>query len=94
MTGRGRKCLPDMSEGSFKIHPRVMAALREKLEVYKKLLALPYLSRRIRIDTIQYSLVVKRQEAVFEKRLQKFIENTALGKMYGAWNDNGRLLDY
>lgn len=29
---------------------------------------------------------------LFKKRLEKFIENTRKGIMYGEWNDNGRLL--
>ena len=29
-----------------------------------------------------------------EKRLEKLIENTKKGIVYGEWNDNGRLLNY
>jgi len=94
MTDEGRKCLPDMSEKSFVIHPRVMDALKEKPIVYENYLKLPDLYRRIRIDTIQYALMILKKEDVFEKRLRKFIENTEQGKMYGAWHDFGRLLDY
>ncbi|MNP82243.1 hypothetical protein D3C76_1808220 [compost metagenome] len=50
----------------------------------------PELYRRIRIDTIQQ---VKNQQELFMKRLDKFIENTKQDKMYGSWNDNGRLID-
>ena len=28
---------------------------------------------------------------LFESRLNKFIENTRKGLLYGEWNDNGRL---
>lgn len=94
MTDEGRKCLPDMSEESFVIHPRIMDALKGKSIVYENYLKFPELYRRIRIDTIQYALVVLKKEDVFEKRLEKFIENTGQGKMYGAWHDFGRLLDY
>lgn len=42
----------------------------------------------MRIDTIQ----IKRNEpAVFESRLNKFVDNTRKGILYGEWNDNGRL---
>ena len=51
----------------------------------------PELYRRIRIDTIHQ---VKKEPELFIKRLEKFIENTKQGKMYGAWNDNGRLSEY
>ena len=46
------------------------------------------LYRRIRIDTIQ---IKKNQPELFESRLNKFIENTRKGILYGEWNDNGRL---
>jgi uncharacterized protein YdeI (YjbR/CyaY-like superfamily) len=93
MTDEGRKCLPDMSEKSFKLNPRVKRALQKDPEVYKKYLALPDLYRRVRVDTIQFCLVI-RQPDVFKSRLKKFVENTGQGKMYGNWHDDGRLLDY
>ncbi|MGE8205965.1 YdeI/OmpD-associated family protein [Heyndrickxia sp. NPDC080065] len=94
MTDEGRKCLPDMSESSFKIHPRVMQALKSNPGVYEKFLEFPELYRRVRVDTIQSCLKKgKKQEEVFEQRLNKLIENTQQGKMYGAWNDSGRLLE-
>lgn len=34
----------------------------------------------------------KRQPALFKSRLDKFMENTRKGILYGGWNDNGRLL--
>lgn len=51
----------------------------------------PELYRRIRIDTIQQ---VRKQPDLFEKRLEKLIENTRNNKMYGSWNDDGRLINY
>ena len=33
----------------------------------------------------------RKRPQVFERRLQKFIDNTRLGILYGEWNDNGRL---
>ena len=93
MTDMGRKCLPDMSAESFAILPQVMDSLRADLEVWENYFALPELYRRIRIDTIQWC-VKTGQPDLFEKRLQKFMDDTRQGKMYGAWNDDGRLLDY
>jgi len=52
-------------------------------------LKLPELYRRIRIDTIQS---VKKDRDLYLKRLDKFIEQTSFGKIYGQWNDGGRLL--
>jgi len=93
MTDMGRKCLPDMSAESFAILPRVMDSLRADLAAWENYLALPELYRRIRIDTIQWCLKTG-QPDLFEKRLQKFVDNCRQGKMYGAWHDDGRLLDY
>ena len=93
MTDGGRKCLPDMSPGSFEIHPLVQRALEEDPEVYDNFLAFPELYRRVRVDTIQKELIYNHPD-VFEKRLRKLIENTKSNKMYGEWHDDGRLLDY
>lgn len=56
--------------------------------VWNNFCQLPDLYRRIRIDTIQ---IKKNQPELFESRLNKFIENTRKGLLYGEWNDNGRL---
>jgi len=93
MTDMGRNRLPDMSPQSFTIHPQILTALQSDTEVWKNYLVLPELYKRIRIDNIQSCLKIK-ADAVFEKRLQKFIENTRQGKMYGAWHDDGKLLDF
>lgn len=65
--------------------------LKEDKQTYENFLIFPDLYKRIRIDTIQSN---KKQSELFESRLDKFIENTKSNKMYGAWNDDGRLLDY
>jgi len=93
MTGMGRKCLPDMSPQSFTILPQIMTVLQSDPEVWKNYLALPELYKRIRIDTIQSCLKIKAPD-LFTKRLQKFIDNTRQGKMYGAWHDGGQLLNF
>ncbi|MBR4995337.1 MAG: YdeI/OmpD-associated family protein [Alistipes sp.] len=51
---------------------------------------LPELYKRVRIDNIQN--VRKRNLETFQRRLQKFIDNTRNGIMYGEWHDDGRLL--
>lgn len=90
MTDQGRKVLPDMTEASFKIDELIMERLKEDVEIYELFLNFPELYRRIRIDTIQQ---YKHHPELFEKRLNKFIENTRVKKMYGAWHDEGRLLE-
>ena len=90
MTDEGRKVFPDMSSNSFVIDKIIEKKLKEDVLVYKNFMNFPELYRRVRIDTIQQ---VKNQQELFMKRLDKFIENTKQDKMYGSWNDNGRLID-
>lgn len=92
MTPQGRDVLPDMRPESFTIDPEVLARLKEEAQVYQNFMNFPELYRRIRIDNIQgYK---EYDPAIFKKRLDKFIHNTRENKMYGRWNDNGRLSDY
>ena len=91
MTEAGRAVLPDMSADAFVIDKEILDALKADDEVWRKFSKFPPLYQRVRIDTIQ---IKKKQPELFQKRLQKLIENTKNGVMYGEWNDNGRLLDY
>ncbi|QSF46711.1 YdeI/OmpD-associated family protein [Paenibacillus tianjinensis] len=91
MNEEGRRVLPAMDHGSFKIDSIIEQRLQEDREVYENFLAFPALYSRIRIDTIQS---YKHQPELFNSRLDKFITNTKANKMYGQWHDNGRLLNY
>lgn len=91
MTDEGRKVLPDMHYDSFRIDPVIEQRLQEEEQVYENFKAFPDLYTRVRIDTIQS---YKNQPELFQSRLDKFITNTRENKMYGNWNDHGRLLDY
>ena len=91
MTDAGREVLPDMSPSGFEINIDILKALQADEQVWKNFLAFPSLYQRVRIDTIQIKV---KQPELFQSRLQKLIENTKNGIMYGDWNDNGRLLDY
>lgn len=88
MTDDGRKVLPDMRPESFIIDEDIESRLKEDEQLYRNFLNFPELYSRIRIDTIQST---KKDPAVFNARLEKFVENTRANKMYGQWNDNGRL---
>jgi uncharacterized protein YdeI (YjbR/CyaY-like superfamily) len=94
MTEQGRKCLPDMTEKSFVIHPLILQALKQEPKTYENFLAFPPLYQRVRVDTIQSELAAYNRPELFKKRLEKFIENTRQNKMYGKWNDDGRLLQF
>lgn len=91
MKEEGLKILPDMRPESFIIDLEIENRLKEEGQVYENFLGFPELYRRIRIDNIQG---YKNDPVIFNKRLNKFIENTRLNKMYGQWNDDGRLIDY
>ena len=80
-----------MSTAGFIIDTEILKALKSDKEVWKNFLKFPPLYQRVRIDTIQ---IKKKQPDLFKSRLQKLIENTKKGIMYGEWNDNGRLLNY
>lgn len=89
MTNEGRKSLPNMSLDSFQIDPIILDAIRTDEEVYANFLQFPTLYQRIRVDNIQSQ---KKLPELFDSRLSKLIEFTRLNKMYGEWNDNGRLI--
>lgn len=91
MSDEGRRVLPEMDPGSFRIYEVIEQRLKEERQVYENFMAFPDLYKRVRIDTIQS---YKNQPELFKSRLDKFITNTRENKMYGQWNDNGRLLDY
>ena len=89
MTDAGRAVWPDMSDAGFIIDNDILSALQSDPVVWDNFNRLPDLYRRVRIDTIQ---IKKRQPELYKSRLDKFIENTRKGILYGEWNDNGRLL--
>lgn len=91
MTDAGREVLPDMSERGFEIADDILCRLKADAAVWRNFEAFPVLYRRVRIDNIQR---VRKNAALFEMRLQKFINNTRHNVMYGDWNDGGTLLSY
>lgn len=91
MTQAGKKVLPDMSEKGFNIDIDILEELKKDEMVWANFHKFPSLYQRVRIDTIQ---IKKKNPQLFQKRLEKLIENTKKGIMYGEWNNNGRLLNY
>jgi len=89
MRDEGRRVLPDMDHHLFIIDEDIEQRLKKENQVYDNFMAFPDLYKRVRIDTIQSN---KNQPELFRSRLDKFITNTRENKMYGQWNDNGRLL--
>ena len=89
MTDAGRAVLPDMSESGFVIDKDILMALQADSEIWENFQSFPPLYKRVRVDSIQ---IKKNQPDLFKSRLQKLLDNTKAGIMYGEWNDNGRLL--
>lgn len=90
MTDAGRAVLPDMPEKSFVIDFEIMSAFHAIPEAWKNFNNFPTFYQRVRIDSIQRDK--KKDREVFEKRVKKLIEQSVQGKMFGDWNDYGRLL--
>lgn len=88
MTDAGRAVLPDMSAAGFTIDPDILRELQADPVLWENFRRLPELYKRVRIDTIQ---IKRNRPELFRKRLDKFLENTRRGILYGEWNDNGRL---
>ncbi len=88
MTDAGRAVLPNLSPEGFRIDPEILHALQADPAAWERFIQFPPLYQRVRIDTIQ---IKKRQPELFRSRLEKLVENTRRGVMYGEWNDNGRL---
>lgn len=91
MKEEGLDSLPDMRPESFTIDKDIELLLKADDQLYENFINFPKLYRRIRLDTIQTN---KDQPELYNKRLNKFIEQTRENKMYGQWNDNCRLIDY
>ncbi len=90
MTDAGRAVYPDRFPGGYPEDNDVLAALQADPVVWANYLLLPDLYRRVRLDTIIFNK--HRRPELYRARLQKFIDNTRQGILYGEWNDNGRLL--
>ena len=90
MTDAGRAVLPKMGARSFRIDPDIEAALK-KARAWSKFRAFPPLYQRVRAyNTAFYK---KRDSAAYEAALSHLIEMTKNGRMYGEWNDYGRLTE-
>lgn len=93
MTDAGRAALPETAgEYEFIIDPDISDAFNNSPLAWENFRKFPILYQRVRIDTIQRD---KRKDIeLFRKRLARLIDMSEQGKMFGEWNDFGRLLDY
>ena len=91
MTDAGRAVLPAMGPRSFRIEPHIEEKLKEA-RMWSKFNRFPPLYRRIRASNIAFYKT--KDPEMYEKMLNHLIEETKSGKMFGEWNDYGRLIDY
>ncbi len=90
MTDRGRAVLPPLESEHFSFDPEVVKALKTA-EAWEQFQAFPPLYQRIRAyNTAFYR---KRNPAAYDRSLAHLIRETKAGRMYGEWNDYGRLLE-
>ncbi|WP_145304783.1 YdeI/OmpD-associated family protein [Crateriforma conspicua] len=89
MTDAGQATLPDLSI-NFWVAEDIVAALKAKPDAWEHFESFPDLYKRVRIGYVEE---MRKQPAEFDKRLRNFITKTAAGKMFGNWNDGGRLAD-
>jgi len=88
MTDSGRVVMPKID---FIVASHILEALKKCDITYKNYEALPEIYKRVRIDNIQSWFGIE-NNTTHDKRLQKFLENTKQNKLFGDWNDRGRLL--
>lgn len=88
MTDAGKRTLPDLSV-KFEIAIDIFSAVKEDREAWDFFQELPDLYTRVRVGYIEE---VRKQPDEFNRRLKNFVSKTASGKMFGNWNDGGRLL--
>ena len=90
MTDAGRAVLPDMDARSFRIDPEIEAAMKAA-RCWSKFNRFPPLYRRVRAYNVWFCK--KRAPEMYANALAHLIEETKKGRMFGEWNDYGRLSD-
>ena len=88
MTDAGRAVLPEMNPRAFKPDPGVVTALKAA-RVWAEFQTFPPLYRRIRLYNLAFCK--KRLPEQYEKALARLIAETKRGRIYGNWDDYGRL---
>ena len=88
MTELGRKVLPKMGARSFCVDPDIEKAMKEA-KVWSKFKEFPALYQRVRAYNVAF--YKGRDINAYNKALKHLIEETKKGKMFGEWNDYGRL---
>jgi uncharacterized protein YdeI (YjbR/CyaY-like superfamily) len=87
MTEAGQATLPDL-DAEFVVAEDILATLRANPDVWSNYQALPDLYRRVRIGYIEE---MRKNPTEFDRRFQNFVIKTAANKLFGNWQDGGRL---
>ena len=90
MTDAGRAVLPAMGPRSFRMDPDVEAALKAA-RVWSAFRRFPALYRRVRAYNVAFYKT--RDPDKYERALAHLIAATRQGKMFGEWDDYGRLTE-
>ncbi len=90
MTDAGRAVLPDI-DAPFVIDTEIEKALRDA-KCWTAFRSFPPLYQRIRAYNVVFCR--KRSPVLYNKALSHLVEETKKGRMYGEWNDYGRLPGY
>ncbi|MBP3532872.1 MAG: YdeI/OmpD-associated family protein [Alistipes sp.] len=91
MTDAGRAVLPDnIDDDEPCMDENILALLQGDKAFAENFARLPDLYKRVRIGNILLKL--GKDPNTYRRRLEKFIDCTRCGVMYGEWNDGGRLL--
>ncbi len=90
MTDPGKAVLPAMGPRSFRIDDDLESALK-KARVWAKFRSFHPLYQRVRAYNTSYYKTIDPE--AYERALTHLIEETKKGKMYGEWNDYGRLME-
>lgn len=91
MTDAGRAVLPEMGARSFKVDPDVEKAMKDA-HVWSTFKSFPPLYQRVRAYNVAF--YKKSNPQAYERMLAHLIEETKQGRMFGQWNDYGRLIGY
>ena len=91
MTKQGRRVLPKMGVRSFKVDIEIEKALKQA-RVWSKFKSFDSLYQRIRAYNIAF--YKKKDPKKYQAMLERLIEETKKGKMFGEWNDYERLVNY
>lgn len=87
MTQAGAEKLPDLKV-LLTVADDIKEAIKAEPNAWSNFCQFPDLYIRVRIGYIEE---MRRNTTEFNRRLNNFLKKTAAGKMFGNWNDQGRL---